>query len=166
MEGKWVEFQEDMQVIYDDGWTGAKVVYSGHRGSADNKSRRTEISPLDNSYEHLPPEQWAGMRGESYRRCCTSIAWVGQALAIRLLQAENYWNHDAFFDYVDRWMYEDDSKAVQAIKNEKGQAYSANWARQGQAWGDDSPADRMVEEMWAKYRKTLKAPIDGWKIRK
>jgi len=55
------------------------------------------------------------MRGEDYRRCCTSVAWVGQALAIRLLQAENYWNHDAFFDYVDRWMYEDDSKAVQTI---------------------------------------------------
>ena len=157
-----VKFQEDMQVIYDDGWTGAKAVYSGHRGSADHKSRRTEISPLDNSYEHLPPKQWAGMRGESYRRCCTSVAWVGQALAIRLLQAENYWNHDAFFDYVDRWMYEDDSKAVQTIKSEKGQDYSANWARQGQAWGDESPADRMVEEMWAKYRKTLKAPTDGW----
>ena len=76
-----------MQVIYDDGWTGAKAVYAGHRGSADNKSRRTEINPLDNSYEHLPPEQWAGMRGESYRRCSTSVAWVGQALAIRLMQA-------------------------------------------------------------------------------
>jgi hypothetical protein len=45
-----VKFQEDMQVIYDDGWTGAKAVYSGHRGSADHKSRRTEIGPLDNSY--------------------------------------------------------------------------------------------------------------------
>jgi hypothetical protein len=56
-----------MQVIYDDGWTGAKVVYAGHRGSADKKSRRNDISPLDNSYEHLPPEQWAGMRGESFR---------------------------------------------------------------------------------------------------
>ena len=30
-------------------------------------------------------------------------------------------------------------------------------------WGGESPADRMVEEMWAKYRKTLKAPVDGWK---
>ena len=67
------------------------------------------------------------MRGESYRRCCTSVAWVGQAM------------------------------------RERGQDYSANWARQGQAWGGESPADRMVEEMWAKYRKTLKAPVDGWK---
>ena len=63
-------------------------------------------------------------------------------------------------------MYEDDSNAVQTIKSEKGQDYSANWARQGQAWGDEFPADRMVEEMCAKYRKTLKAPTDGWKIRK
>ena len=49
-------------------------------------------------------------------------------------------------------------KPVPIIKD-----YSAKWARQGQAWGDESPADRMVEEMWAKYRKTLKAPVDGWK---
>jgi len=63
-------------------------------------------------------------------------------------------------------MYEDDSKAVQTIKNEKGQDYSAKWARQGQAWGGESPADRMVEEMWAKYRKTLKAPADGWRVTK
>jgi hypothetical protein len=50
-------------------------------------------------------------------------------------------------------------KPVPIIKD-----YSAKWARQGQAWGDESPADRMVEEMWAKYRKTLKAPTDGWEI--
>ena len=91
--------------------------------------------------------------------------------AIRLLQAENYWNHDAFFDYVDRWMYEDDSKAIQTILD-NGDRFkpvpiiTANWSRQGQAWGDESPADRMVEEMWAKYRKTLKAPVDGWRVTK
>ena len=71
-------------------------------------------------------------------------------------------------------MYEDDSKAVQTI-NDNGDRfkpvpiiidYSAKWARQGQAWGDESPADRMAEEMWGKYRKTLKAPIDGWRVRK
>ena len=39
-----------------------------------------------------------------YRSCCTSFTWVGQALGIRLLGAKAAWNHDPFFDYVDRWM--------------------------------------------------------------
>jgi hypothetical protein len=32
--------------------------------------------------------------------------WVGQALACRLLRAQGGWNHEAFFDYVDRWVAE------------------------------------------------------------
>ena len=177
-----VRFQEDMHTIYDNSWTGAFVVYSGHLGSEDGK-RRAGLKQLDwNSYEHLYPQQWDGKTGENYRRCCTSVAWVGQALAMRLLHAEQNWNHDAFFDYMDRWMYEDDSAAVEELKK-LGMDYSATWARQGQAWGSTSAPvvasintsgstakvtvpDKMVEDMWAKYRKTLEAPIDGWKTQK
>lgn len=39
-----------------------------------------------------------------YRNCCTSETWVGQALSAHLMGATNFWNHPAFFDYVDRWM--------------------------------------------------------------
>ena len=69
-------------------------------------------------YEHLPPSQWkAGQNtSESYRRCCTSVGWVAQALALRLMHAEKAWGHDAFFDYVDRWMYENDANFVKTIK--------------------------------------------------
>jgi hypothetical protein len=41
---------------------------------------------------------------EDYRNCCTSSAWVGQMLSAYLLGAKAIWNHDAYFDYVDRWM--------------------------------------------------------------
>jgi hypothetical protein len=41
---------------------------------------------------------------EDYRNCCTSSAWVGQMLSAHLLGAKAVWNHDAYFDYVDRWM--------------------------------------------------------------
>lgn len=41
---------------------------------------------------------------DSYRNCCTSVTWVGEALAIRLMGLQAAWGHDAFFDYVDRWM--------------------------------------------------------------
>jgi hypothetical protein len=89
------------------------------------------------------------MIGENYRRCCTSNAWVGQALAARIMHAETVWNHDAFFDYVDRWMEQDDTEDIRLIKKATGHDYSASWARQRQAW------DPFVNQMWAKYRHDL-----------
>jgi hypothetical protein len=62
------------------------------------------------------------------------------------MKAEKIWGHDAFFDYVDRWMAEDDTQAVEIIKKTRGWDYSAKWARQGQAW------DPFVNNMWKKYR--------------
>jgi hypothetical protein len=136
-----IKFGEDMQTMYDKCWTGAKVVYAGHVGKGGLKGR-----PDWGAYEHLSPRQWPGDLGESYRRCCTSVAWVGQALAARLLNAEEAWDHDAFFDYVDRWMTEDDSQHIQEIKKERGRDYSVWWARQRQAW------DPFVNKMWTRYR--------------
>jgi hypothetical protein len=74
------------------------------------------------------------------------------------MHAEKAWNHDAFFDYVDRWMYEDDATFVQTIKTATGRDHNMDWARQGQAW------DAFVNEMWAKHRPTLPAPTVGWKL--
>jgi hypothetical protein len=95
------------------------------------------------------------MIGENYRRCCTSNAWVGQALAARIMHVEKVWNHDAFFDYVDRWMDEDDTEDIRTIKEATGQDYSASWARQRQAW------DPFVNQMWAKYRHSLSGAADS-----
>ena len=85
------------------------------------------------------------------------MGWVAQALSLRLMHAEKPWNHDAFLDYVDRWMQEDDSAFVQAIKEATGADHNHEWARQGQAW------DAFVEDMWATHRSKLQAPTDGWK---
>lgn len=153
-----VSFGEDEQTAYGDCWTGAKVVFTGHSGidaaTGEGRSRGNGWGP----YEHLQPSQWGEGQAtsESYRRCCTSVCWVGQALALRLLHAEKAWNHDPFFDYVDRWMYENDAKFVKTIKAEEGRDYDKDWSRQGQAW------DAFVNEMWARYRGTLAAPTDGW----
>ena len=73
------------------------------------------------------------------------------------MHAEKAWDHDAFFDYIDRWMYEDDGQFVKTIKQATGKDWDKPWARQGQAWDD------FVNEMWAKHRQTLAAPSDGWK---
>jgi hypothetical protein len=154
-----VSFGEDEQTAYGDCWTGAKVVFAGHSGidaaTGEGRSRGSGWGP----YEHTPPSQWKRGQNtsESYRRCCTSVGWVAQALALRLMHAEKAWNHDAFFDYVDRWMYENDAAFVKTIREETGRDHDKEWARQGQAW------DGFVNEMWAKHRSTLEAPTDGWK---
>jgi hypothetical protein len=131
-----------MQTMYDSCWTGANVVYGGHIGPDGN-----DYKPGWGPYEHLHPSQWVNPIGENYRRCCTSIAWVGIALAVRIMGAQELWNHDAFFDYVDRWMSEDDSFHVIEILNATGWDYSAGWKRQGKTW------DPFVNEMWAEYTR-------------
>ena len=144
-----IQFGEDMQTMYDKCWTGANVVYAGHQGVW--KGKAVSSDPNWGPYEQLQPSQWPcdateGCLGENYRRCCTSIAWVGEALAARILNAKKLWNHDAFFDYVDRWMNENDSAAVRIIKQQTNKDYSADWQRQGQCW------DAFVQNMWKTYR--------------
>jgi hypothetical protein len=156
-----VSFGEDEQTAYGDCWTGAKVVFAGHSGidAATGVGRDRVRGKNWGPYEHMPPAQWKDDQNlsESYRRCCTSVGWVAQALALRLMHAEKAWHHDPFFDYVDRWMYEDDSGFVKTLKEATGKDYDKDWARQGQTW------DPFVNEMWAKHRRSLAAPIDGWK---
>jgi hypothetical protein len=159
------QFGEDMQTVYVDAipggytqaWQGATVIYGGHYGVNANG---TPVSAgLYGPYEQLQPLNWPVINGneqlgEAYRRCCTSVSWVGEALAIHILKAENVWNHPAFFDYVDRWMTEDDSAAVAAIKSQTGFDYSANWERQGQTkyWlQGEFPQYSFIDDMWTAY---------------
>jgi hypothetical protein len=154
-----VSFGEDEQTAYGDCWTGAQVVFTGHSGidvlTGAGRSRGNGWGP----YEHMPPARWQEGQNtsESYRRCCTSVGWVAQALALRLLHAEPAWAHDAFFDYVDRWMHEDDAAFVKQIRDATGRDHGKEWARQGQAW------DAFVNEMWSRHRPGLPAPSDGWR---
>jgi hypothetical protein len=95
-------FQEDTQTYYGKGWFGQTALYwmIQHHGKRER-------------YEEKPPEQWEkwDRTTESYRICCNAVGWVGSALAARHMKAVKLWNHDAWFDYVDRWMREDDPYA-------------------------------------------------------
>jgi hypothetical protein len=139
-------FGEDVQTIIatgppnGPGWTGDTALYAGHMG-VNGESTNPGWGP----YEHLQPRNWRSAIGEDYRRCCTSIAWVGQALAARLVGVDSSWNHPAFFAYVERWMNDDDTAAVAAILSQTGRDYSASWQRQGQSW------DAFVDAMWRAY---------------
>ena len=150
-------FGEDEQTAYGDSWTGAKVVFTGHRAIDEATGvARAGTGP----YEHTLPSTWKDGRekmSESYRRCCTSAAWIAGALALHLMKVESAWDHDAFFDYCDRWMFEDEKEALKILKRDAGMA-QPDWAQEGKAW------EPFVNEMWAKYRTAPgMPPIDGWK---
>lgn len=158
-----VSFGEDEQTAYGDCWTGAKVVFTGHSGidaaTGAGRSRNSGWGP----YEHVPPSRWKGGNNtsEAYRRTCTSGGWVAQALALRLLHAEKAWGHDAFLDYEDRWMHEDDTAFIKTIKEATGKDYDREWSRHGWAWQEK---EAFVKEMWARHRTGPgMPPTDGWK---
>ena len=96
-------FHEDAQTYYGKGWFGQTVLWQmiTHHGKRD-------------PYEEKHPDQWEkwDKTSESYRICCNAMAWTGTALAARFMKAIKMWDHDAFFDYVDRWMREDDPHAA------------------------------------------------------
>lgn len=162
------KFSEDMQTLYikdlapagafQRAWQGASVIYGGHYGVHANG---TPVSPgLYGPYEQLQPAAWpilhpAGTQlGESYRRCCTSVSWVGEALAVHLLHGEGVWDHPAFFDYVVRWMTEDDTKAIAEIKAQSGFDYNADWERQKQTvhWLEGQVSQpSFIDDMWHAY---------------
>jgi hypothetical protein len=162
------KFGEDMQTLYikqlppagtyQQAWQGATVIYGGHYGVHPDG---TPVNPgLYGPHEQLPPAKWPVLRppgeqlGEVYRRCCTSSSWVGEALATHLLHAETVWNHPAFFDYVYRWMTEDDGKAISQIKAQSGFDYSPSWERQRQTqdWLNGQVSDpTFIDDMWKKY---------------
>ena len=156
-----VSFGEDEQTAYGDGWTGAKVVFTGHSGidAVTGVGRDRGRGNAWGPYEHTHPSTWKQDQNtsEAYRRTSSTVGWPAQVLAMRLMRAEKAWNHDAFFDYADRWMHEDDAEFIRIIKEKTGKDYSPEWARQTKVW------DAFVNEMWAKHRLTLPAPTDGWK---
>jgi hypothetical protein len=65
-----------------------------------------------------------------YRSCCTVPFWIGEMLSALMLNAKSVWNHNAFFDFVDRWM--------------------------GGGTSDrPNPQNQFVKDMWNLYRNNL-----------
>ena len=127
-----VPFQEDQQTYYGKGFFGQTVLWQivHHTGHLP-------------SYEEKSPEKWnAGdKKSEGYRNCCTSNAWIGTALTVRLMKGVKMWGHNAFFDYCDRWMAKDDPYKKARGKYERPS-------------GEGATYDPWVDAMWEAYRKT------------
>lgn len=112
-------------------------VYYGH-GKGDKRRDYLEYTK-----DHIGMPEWGiahtifpnedGLDwNASYRRAGTANAWGGFVLAAHIMGAKELWNHDALFDYMDRYM-----------QVEKEFAGVGNWTRQ---WY------RFPERMWDAYR--------------
>ncbi len=125
-------FQEDTQTYYGKGWFGQNVLWQMiiHHGKRD-------------PYEEKPPEQWEkwDKTSESYRICCNAVAWTGTALVARYMKAIKLWKHDAYFDYVDRWMRQDDPYTEARGKHKRPSQ-------------ETKTMDPFVTDFWNTYRKT------------
>ncbi|MEX0886834.1 MAG: hypothetical protein WD009_10390 [Phycisphaeraceae bacterium] len=130
-------FKEDVHTYYGQGWFGQTALYQliGHHGPRE-------------PYEHVHPDDWAehddgwARTGESYRLCCTIKAWVGTALAAQLMEARQLWNHDAFFDNVERWMREDDPYADRRGDRPRPDTEGTSF-------------DPFVDAMWRRHREAV-----------
>lgn len=49
---------------------------------------------------------------DPYRLCCTTNSELGIALSARMMGAVELWDHDAFFDYVDRYVLENRRRGI------------------------------------------------------
>ena len=128
------------------GWTGATVLYDMVYWGAWRPR-----------YEHLDPSEWyqfpqipsrrnEACTAEAYRRCCCSLAWIGQCLTAWFIGARDLWGHDAFFDYCDRWMTEKDTPEMEQKLTD---ACGSVGFSSGDVWDD------LVKFMWAQYRPQM-----------
>ena len=184
------EFQEDEQTAFlpmehegrkfDKTHQGAKVFWTGHYGIRHGQFLPNKWASGWGPTDLYPPSEWPSPwpRAESDRRSSSSPQWVGQALAARFMHAEKVWAGDAFFAYVDRWMTEDDTAAIEEIKKNwddqlaakafagdelaRQQAARAVWkpVRQGTIFGPDKLPD-VIKELWTAYRDHLPPAPDG-----
>ncbi|MEK7416090.1 MAG: hypothetical protein AAB263_22525 [Planctomycetota bacterium] len=178
-----VRFQEDDQTamcpityrgtVYEHNWMGAKAIFMGHSLERDGGGQWEALSgPVDlvhpkdwpTKKSQTRPELIRNSGSENYRRCCTSTGWVSQALAFRIMHLEKLWNHDPYFAYVDRWMTEDDTPMVEALKEAGSQDWTKAPRGQTNRFGNTgSNFGDITREMWKKYRNNLPPAADGSK---
>lgn len=97
-----VAFNEDDQTFYVTE-TSPGVYNCGFGG----------YGPQDVGLEEWGNQHWKSKAqddktwfGNGYRACCTAHVWWGEILAAYIMGARPLWNHEALFDYQDRYRIE------------------------------------------------------------
>ncbi len=147
---------------YGNGWNGAHALW---RPSASDEFNIEEVSPYPltaNGWTWCQEVAGSGttiLKQIAYQRSTHSYTWVGTALAARVMGLKEIWNHNPFFDYIDRYMTEsepyyqellnfvDTSPCTSMPINALGYQF-------GMTPGGYYPHDprTLTEQMWKTYR--------------
>ena len=92
-----------------------------------------------------------------YRQCCGAVGWSGFILTARIMKVRHLWNHDALFDYQDRYMaVTAPAESNPAWRTAINENISAAWSAKIQTWwgtnADWRASSLFCEEMWDTYR--------------
>jgi hypothetical protein len=149
--GEYVHFGEDDQTFYV---TQSTIDITN--GPTWDPDTRADTVPYTTAQIGMP--EW-GIRhytapsrdnmawGATYRTCCTATAWPGFVLAAHLMGAVELWDHDALFDYMDRYM---------AIAG--GDPDPFGYTVPGESAGYRSWSS-FAENMWDTYRDSTAASV-------
>ncbi len=157
------DVHEDLSTYYGQSygeslWTGWQD--SGHPYASNAMWCLTPADSLDTQgnpwrHEHRHPSTWGSapfpntggqypyVKHDQYRRIC-AFAVPGQTIAARILGLKDAWNHPAYFDYVDRWMYEDDVPIFATIKQ--------LWPSYGGPYNGGTAWSPFARDMYLQYR--------------
>ena len=102
---KTIQFGEDGQTFYVTE-TSPGVINYGWGGYTPGMLSVAEWGTSHSIRPELDDSTWFG---DPYRLCCTSNAWWGQLLACHVMGVKSLWDHDALFDYQDRFLAENEN---------------------------------------------------------
>lgn len=144
----YIHFGEDDQTFYvGDGdiyeppykkytWHGG-FVYYGHGNGSQLRDYLEYFEHHrgmpDWGIVHATNPNWDGLNWDApYRQSCTANSWAGFVLAAHIMGVKERWNHNALFDYMDRYM-----------KVQEEVVGAGHWTRQ---------QSKFIENMWDAYR--------------
>lgn len=118
-----VQFGEDGQTFYVTQEVIDRTYRDGYGGYTSEHLGMAEYGIRHSYQPDVDDVSWDA----SYRRCCTANAWAGFTLSALIMDEKDTWNHNALFDYMDRYMETEPSGYYRQTSN-------------------------FVEDMWDKYR--------------
>lgn len=95
-----VRFGEDGQTFYV-AETSPGIINFGHGGYTAQDVNLPEWGFQHDSNPSRDRRSWTA---DNYRVCCTANCWLGWVLAARIMNLRSQWDHEALFDYQDRFM--------------------------------------------------------------
>ncbi len=104
----YIHFGEDDQTFYvtqaDVDITNGPLFYPDQRDAEKLPYRQTDIGLPEWGIVHAVNPEQSNRYWPTWYRQVTGTGWAGWVLAVHIMGVKDLWNHDALFDYMDRYM--------------------------------------------------------------